>query len=355
MGIHAARAKFWLLSFLLALVALVPGWALADDDDRHGSHRPFNRIVVFGDSLSDPGNVFALNGGQTVAPPDYGMSGVDAQGIPEVIALIPDAPYATRRFSNGATWVEVLASAIGLSSSTKPAFTGSEGRASNYAVGGATAFGTRPIDLSAQVDLFLRDVRGRAPRDALYVIEIGGNDIRAALAAFSAGQNPDVVIGAALASVANNIGKLHYAGARRFLVWNVPDLGRTPALQRLNALVAPGIAGLATALSAGYNQGLGGVLLGADALRGTSIVTFDTFGTLASVQANPAKFGLRDATTACIQPNVPAFGFPSTPPFRCAQPDRHFFWDGIHPTRAGHAIIAFLVGKTLVGALLHDD
>ena len=56
-----------------------------------------------------------------------------------------------------------------------------------------------------------------------------------------------------------------------------------------------------------------------------------------------------------LQPTPVRIQLPSVAPFRCAQPDRHFFWDGIHPTRAGHAVIALLVGKTLVGAVLHDD
>jgi phospholipase/lecithinase/hemolysin len=45
---------------------------------------------------------------------------------------------------------------------------------------------------------------------------------------------------------------------------------------------------------------------------------------------------------------------PDTPPFQCRRPDRHLFWDGIHPTRAGHAIAALLVGKTLLFELLVD-
>jgi outer membrane lipase/esterase len=57
MNFHSARAKSWLASILLAFVAFAPGWAAADD-----LRRPFDRIVVFGDSLSDPGNAFALNG-----------------------------------------------------------------------------------------------------------------------------------------------------------------------------------------------------------------------------------------------------------------------------------------------------
>ena len=353
MNVHSARAKSWLASILLAFVALVPAWAAAD-----GPHHRFDRIVVFGDSLSDPGNAFALNGGQTVSPPDYGMSGVGANGIPDVISLVPDAPYASRRFSNGRTWIEDLAAAVGLPNNARPAVAGAlfgedDGRASNYAVGGATAAdlsasGGSQFHLAVQVNLFLRDVRGRAPADALYVVAIGGNDVRAALAA-----GPGV-LNLALTSVAQNIQKLHGAGARHFLVWNAPDIGRTPALQRLNALVVPGIAAGATALSAGYSQNLTGVLQGLGALPGITIVTFDAFGLLAEVQANPRRFGLIDATTACIQPNVPQFGFPSSPPFRCAQPDRQFFWDGIHPTRAGHAIIAILVGKQLLFDALHD-
>ena len=339
-----AFAKLWLFSFVVAIGLLAPGFASADG-------RPFSRIVVFGDSLSDPGNAFALNGGQFVQAPAYGMDGIDALGIPEVIALIPEAPYANGRFSNGPTWIELLANAIGLGSSVKPAFTGADRGAANYAVGGATAFGAGPTDLRSQVELYLRDARGHARRDALYVIEIGGNDIRAALAMAMAGQDPMVVIDAALASVAANIQKLHDAGARKFLLWNAPDLGRTPALRRLDALVAPGIAGLATSLSGAYNLKLPGALEDVSGLRNVEIIPFDAFGLLQDVQADPAKFHLANAVDACIQPDVPAFGFDTEAPFRCAQPDRFFFWDGIHPTRAGHAIIAVLVGKALVEAL----
>jgi phospholipase/lecithinase/hemolysin len=235
-----------------------------------------------------------------------------------------------------------------------------DGRASNYAVGGATAgnIGVSQFPLGTQVDLFLSDVRGRAPSDALYVVAFGGNDVRAILA----GEDPTFVIGTAMASVAGNVDRLYRAGARRFLIWTAPDLGRTPALQRLNISAAPGVAGVATSLSDAYNQNLQGVLQGLGALPGIAIVQFDAFQLLADVQGNPGKFGLSDATSACIQPNVPflqpflpMFDLVTEPPFRCARPDRHFFWDGIHPTRAGHAIIAFLVGKTLVTAALQDD
>jgi phospholipase/lecithinase/hemolysin len=335
--------------FLVVLALFVPLQAQADE-----RHRNPQRVVVFGDSLSDPGNAFALNGGTTVSAPTYGMDGVAANGIPEVVTLVPEAPYTSRHFSNGSTWVEQLAAVVGLGAYVQPAVAGAligpdGGKAANYAVGGARASGTGPVDLGGQVSLYLSDAKNRASADALYVIAIGGNDIRDALSA----PNSSVVIGAALAAVSQSVQRLYGAGARRFLLWNVPNLGRTPAIQRLDAVAcppaAPGcVVNGARAASEGYNAGLSLVLQGLGALPGIDIVPFDTFGSLEAIAANPGRFGLHDATTACIQPNVPLFGFPSAPPYRCAQPDRHFFWDGIHPTRAGHAVIALLVGKALL-------
>jgi phospholipase/lecithinase/hemolysin len=132
-------------------------------------------------------------------------------------------------------------------------------------------------------------------------------------------------------------------------VWNSPNIALTPAVRAV-AAVTPGVdvLGAATALSFGFKQGLDATLAQLSAaLPGIDIVRFDAFTEINNIVANPAKFGLNDVTTACIQPNVP--------PFECRQPDRHLFWDGIHPTRAGHAIAAVLVGKTLVTALLADD
>lgn len=352
-----AFAKLWLFSFVVGVGLLGAGHASAE--------APFSRIVVFGDSLSDAGNLFAL-GVPAVEAPTYGMDGVvelvlgtNTVHIPEAVFLIPEGPYTSRRFSNGPTWIELLGTALGLGSSVKPALS-TEG--SNYAFGGATAAGTRPIDLTAQVDRFLSDVGNRAPSDALYVVAIGGNDIRAAMLA----AEPSAVIGAALHSVATNIANLYAHGARNFLVWNVPDLGRTPAIRRFDAVACPAIpapAGCivqgATQATFGYNfllttgtPTLPGVLPALRAgLTDIQITLFDTAGALESVQAHPRRFGLLNASDACIQPDVPLLGFDTKPPFRCAQQDRFFFWDGIHPTRAGHAIIAFLVGKALVEAL----
>src|SRR5262249_14934176 len=87
-------------------------------------------LVVFGDSLSDPGNAFALVGG-TNTPPDYSQD----------FFLVPDQPYARggHHFTNGSTWIELLARSRGLAANANPAFRGANPGAANYAIGGARA------------------------------------------------------------------------------------------------------------------------------------------------------------------------------------------------------------------------
>jgi len=325
------QMKGRLLAGLFALMLLVPVWAGAEE--REGGFRPFDRIVVFGTSLSDPGNAFALTG-RNLRPQDVRFDEF----------LIPAFPYAEggNHFSNGPTWIEQLARTIGLAASVRPAYVASVGGSSNYAVGGARARGDAEGSLSRQVTHFLTDVGPWVPANALYVVEMGGNDIRDALAAGLTGQgDPQVVLTEAAVAVAGNVGRLYAAGARKFLLWRAPNVGRAPAIQFFGPV---GVAA-ATEASIGFNALLDYIVATQlSGLPGIDLVRFDAFAAVEDIVARPAAYGLNDATTACINP--------AAPPFRCQRPDRHFFWDGIHPTRAGHAIIAIEAGRALIADLL---
>ena len=166
---------------------------------RTAAQGPFASIVAFGASLSDSGNAFALRGGTNTAP-DYLLDPL----------LVPSAPYARggHHFSNGATWIEQFARSQGLAGSVRPAYQ-SAGNGTNYAVGGARAWEDGlNVNLSAQVDAFLGDVGGVAPSDALYTIEMGGNDIRDALVAYPTGH------GAILQAANISIVQQHHAAVR---------------------------------------------------------------------------------------------------------------------------------------------
>jgi phospholipase/lecithinase/hemolysin len=282
----------------------------------------FDGIVVFGTSLSDSGNAFALRGNVNV-PPDYLADPF----------LVPAAPYARggHHFSNGATWVEQFARPIGLAGTVKPAFLDA-GVGANYAVGGARAYedGVN-VNLPEQVGAFLQDSGGVAPADRLYVIEMGSNDIRDALVAFAGGGNGGPVLQQAVASIAQNIQTLYAAGARTFLVWRPPNVGLTPAIRAFDQ-IRPGAAQLATSITQAFNAGLDGAVAQLSALPGIRIVRLDAFALLDDLSAHPEAFGLTNVTSACITPGIP--------PFTCDSPDEYLFWDGIHPSRAVHAMTA---------------
>jgi outer membrane lipase/esterase len=285
--------------------------------------RVYDGIVVFGGSLSDSGNGFVLAGGNST-PPGYGANAF----------LIPNAPYARggHHLTNGSTWVEQLAQSLKLPFSANPAFRGNSGNATNYAVGAARAREDgRNFNLERQVVAFLTDANVMASPGALYAIEMGSNDIRDALDAVSQGQNGGAIIQAALVSIAQQITTLHAAGAREFLVWKAPDVGLTPAVLALDA-VTPGIANLASALTAGFNDGLDDLLALVSLLPGIHITPLDAYQLLHEVVANPPAFGMTNVTSACITPGVP--------PFACANPDEYLFWDGVHPTTAAHGLLA---------------
>jgi len=301
-------------AFALAVVAIAgPAAAQA----------PYDRIVVFGTSLSDPGNAFALWGSSST-PPDYLLDPL----------LVPSAPYARggQHFSNGATWVEQLARSIGLAASVRPAFTGADSHASNYAVGGARAREDGiNMNLAAQVDVFLQQAQGVAPASALYVIEMGSNDVRDAFVAFSTRQDGGAILRAANVSIAAAIQRLYAAGARKFLVWRVPDIGLTPALRTIDRL-NPGAAQFAGLVTQGFNTALDGVVAQLSALPGSDIARLDAYGLIKQLVNRPDDFGLTDVMDACVTPDVA--------PFACDRPDQFLFWDGIHPTKGVHAITA---------------
>ena len=301
----------------LATFACIAGPVLAEGQPQE--------VVVFGDSLSDPGNVFALTGNVSNTP----------------YAVIPTWPYATGglHFSNGKTWIEQRPAGNVNAQSSGPAYQ-VRGVFTNYAVGGSRA---RPAsggllqgDLTVQVQNYLTDFGGAARQGATHVIFIGGNDVRDALEA-GGGPASLAILDAAVKAVAFNMQTLYLAGATHFVVVNAPDLGLVPAVRLLGPAVQTG----ATALSAGYNAGLAAVVAGLNAgLPGVHIVLVDLFDFLQDVVAHPADYGLTDAIDMCITPGVKGNA-------KCSNPNDHLFWDGIHPTSAGHALLANLIGAAL--------
>jgi len=297
------------------------------------------RVVIFGDSLSDTGNQHFATGMVSVPPYDT----LDA-------FLIPDAPYAHGgiHFSDGRLWIEHVAAALGSGGSARPALA-SEGAAANYAWGGARASGPRDNDFPAQIARYLADVNHDASDEDLYVIFIGGNDVRDALIAGMTNPVAAVVrLGEALSAVSDGVNALYVAGARRFLFLNAPNVGIVPAL----AAFPPSARDAGTCLSLMFNLGTdappvcpANPLPGLDDLAaglqsaGAEVKTVDVFSFITGIATYPAVFGLTNVTDACVTPNVA--------PFMCDDPSKYLFVDGIHPTKVVHRMLGAHVVNVL--------
>ena len=303
----------------LMTMSSVPAWA---------GHDP-GSLVVFGDSLSDPGNFF-IAFGETSQPP---------------FSPVPDAPYDIGpgyHFTDGRTWVERLAVQLDTPFSGLPALA-RRGEFTNYAVGRARARPDAPAfaayDLSTQVGLYLADFHGHATSNAIYVIWIGANDLDDALQALASdptGASSAAIVQTAIETVVANVQALWSAGARTFMVPNLPDLGETPAVSALG----PSAVGAASQLTGLYNAGLQQALSELQVLPQIHFVQFDVHSLLDQVIAHPQAFGLDDVVDACLT-------FFTTENPICAHPRHYLFWDGIHPTVAGHGILQVAAQKLI--------
>jgi len=320
------RRTFELLWQSAALAVLLP---LSLVSSAFG--QAFTGIVFFGDSLSDPGNHFV----------EFGTS------AHQPFAPIPDASYdiGGHHFSNGATWAEHVATDLHMPTSGGPALR-TPGVFTNYAVGRARArqcttvpaacpggaYPTGVVDLAFEVSHFLADFAGSAPPAHLYAMWIGANDLDDALTALQTdptGATSVAIIQAAVASEAASLQALYAAGARTFLIPSAVNLAFSPFLRSLG----PTVQFLATQFAAAYNAGLDQVVAALSALPGIKFIRFDGNAFFAQVEAQPAAFGITDALDSCLTFGVIGHAI-------CSTPNRHLFWDGIHPTAAGHRLIA---------------
>ena len=171
-----------------------------------------------------------------------------------------------------------------------------------------------------------------ANANTLYVIEGGGNDARDVLDLIVAGQNPAARISAYVQGVVSMIGNLAERGAEHFLVWNITDLGLVPAVTAQGSAAVLG----ASQVVAAMNQALASAL---DAYLPDSVtdglVLFDAYAGLQDIVANPAAYNLVNGSDACAADA------------QCVA-NQYFFWDGIHPTTAGHEVMARLAVAAVV-------
>lgn len=186
--------------------------------------RPVSRVVVFGDSLSDTGN------------------------LKERLAVFPNSPYWLGRFSNGPNWTEYFSENSGIAVQNE-AFGGAVAvRHEDVPAAGIVAaieqgaqfFLTGSIDRQVG-DYLTGDLQGaglRHPGETAFVLWGGANDyiskepFSGAISTLLDDPNGEAgyvrLVDETVQALVGMVRRLHDAGGRQFVVLNLPDLGRTP-------------------------------------------------------------------------------------------------------------------------------
>ena len=261
-----------------------------------------NEVVFLGDSLSDIGNTSRWSFG-----------------------FVPGSAYWNGRFSNGPVFSERLSVQLGLGT-----LASSTAGGNNYAYGGAQTSGTGGLngwlidDLDEQVDDFLENRTARP--ETLFVVLASVNDFL---------NTSQTNVSVPIANIAEDLTRLHAAGARQMLVINLPRLGNTP---RFN-----GSASLSNTMNTrtdDFNRQLAVALDGlSGSLADLALIQYDLAALFQEALSDPAQYGLTNVT-APAAPGLDVGDFFYSSGNVVSGPEDYLFWDDIHPTTTAHAILA---------------
>jgi outer membrane lipase/esterase len=299
---------------------LVSALALALGGFTTAQAQTFSDVVVFGDSLSDDGNVAQLSS----LPAGFGFT------------TNPDSVYA-----------DLVAEAFSFN------LTNSLSGGTDYAVGGACAIKNSvsftcvndpsgpagAFSITNQVTGYLAGHGGKADPNGLYMMWGGANDI------FTATGNPataQLVTGLAAQTMVGLISTVQNAGAKTIVVFNLPDIGLTPSF------VGTPLQGTASGLAFVYNSTFNGGLATLD----DGIVPINVNGLFNEIVGDPGAYGFTNVTgQACgVGSSSVACGPTGAPlPYHYAPGtnESYLFADSVHPTGAAHQMLANIVVATL--------
>ncbi|WP_347928155.1 esterase EstP [Pseudomonas helvetica] len=286
---------------------------------------PYTKFIVFGDSLNDAGQ-FTDTGGPAGATERFtnrvGPTYKDGNG--EVRA---------------ANSTQLLGGKLGFSPDQTAASTSavraSEGLpdGNNWAVGG---YRTDQIldSITTTSDTGERSRPGylpsnnfRADPNALYFLSGGGND-------FLQGRVTSLdQANAAADRLVSSVQTLQQAGAKYIMVWLLPDIGLTPAIN------GSPLQAFTSQLSAQFNTELVSQLQHVNA----EVIPLNIPALLKETFANPAQFGLatdQNLTATCFSGDSctenARYGINSATP----DPTKLIYNDSVHPTETGQRLIA---------------
>ncbi|CAA2965764.1 GDSL esterase/lipase At1g33811 [Olea europaea var. sylvestris] len=312
-------------------------------------------LFIFGDSLVDNGN---NNGILTLARANYGPYGID---FPE---------GATGRFTNGRTYIDILAQLLGFPAYIPP-FARTRGRAllrgTNYASGAA---GIRDetgnnlgdhVSMNQQVESYVRTVQelsryfrgdlnalGTYLSKCIFYSGMGSNDylnnyFMTDFYSSSSQFTPKAYADALLQDYSRQLSNLHKWGARKVVVTGVGQIGCIPyELARYNGNGSRCNEEINNAIVL-FNTGLKKLVdrFNKGQLPGAKFVYLDSYESSKDLVLNAKTYGFQEVEKGCCgvgKNNGQITCLPLQTP--CEDRSKYLFWDAFHPSEVANILLA---------------
>ncbi|PVZ97046.1 hypothetical protein BB558_007017 [Smittium angustum] len=276
------------------------------------------QLVVFGNSLSDTGNIENVT---------YAV------------------PWWDGHFSTGPVWNEYLAYYNNYT-------------LVNYATGGATSNDTFvnmltqgntttpsvPDQITTYTGVFGGKYNTNALVDDIAVIEVGVNDFLSAALLLAANEIDMTVFADGLVSdIISSLQSLITFGYRKLLITDIPDVKVTPAVIAFGEIAGSNIDGYVKAVNTKLNAAT--QKLATDNGKNVDYIRVVSFYNILGVAGNKNvtdALGITVVDKECYPVNANGTLISS-----CDNPDQYVFTDGIHPTTMIHAVVGAIFAEII--------
>ncbi|WCJ32671.1 GDSL-like Lipase/Acylhydrolase family protein [Euphorbia peplus] len=319
----------------------------------------FPAVIVFGDSIVDPGNNNYIN--STLVKCNFPPYGRD---------FIGGTP--TGRFSNGFIPSDIVAQELGIKELV-PAYLDPTVKPEDLVTGVSFATGGSGYDpitsktaavpslfdqlylfknyLQRITAIFGEEKKREVLSKSLYIICTGSDDIAnnyMTLPFRKLFQDPNSFTDVLVKSASKLYRELYEIGARRIGVLGVPTIGCLPSQRTLKGGLERNCSNDANEVTMLFNSKLSSTCDYLNQqLPGARIVFMDTYHPLLALIQDPARYGFEEATRGCCGTGLIEVTILCNRllPNTCKDASKYIFWDSYHPTQKAYQIITPIIIK----------